>query len=69
MRQMVVISRVLLCRMRFEEVVSGRQLERHASGRPNVSGRAIAGPEYYFQTPVLTSLDVFSEVMILSYQT
>jgi len=65
MRQMVIISRVFFRRMRFEEIVSGGQLKCHASRRPDVCRRAIAGAQYYFQTPVLTSLNVFSEVMIL----
>ena len=34
MSEMVFVSRVVFAGMRFEEVVAGRELEGHASGRP-----------------------------------
>ena len=51
--------------MRFEKVVTSGQLKGHASCGPNVGRRTISGAKKDFQTPILSCLNIFREVMVL----
>ena len=62
---MVFISGIIFTTMRFEKVVTSGQLEGHASCGPNVGGRTISGAKKDFQTPILSCLNIFREVMVL----
>ena len=62
---MVLIPSVVLARVRLKQVVASRHLKSHASGRPDISGRPVAGPQQHLQGPVLACLDVLGEVVVL----
>ena len=67
MREVVLVARVVLARVRLEEVVAGRHLESHARRRPNVGRGSISCAQQDLETAVLSRLDVFREVVILLY--
>ena len=62
---MVFISGIIFTTMRFEKVVTSGQLKGHASCGPNVGGWTISGAKKDFQTPILSCLNIFREVMVL----
>lgn len=62
---MVFISGIIFTTMRFEKVVTSGQLKGHASCGPNVGGRTVSGAKKDFQTPILSCLNIFREVMVL----
>ena len=63
-RDVVFVARVVLARVRLEQVVAGGQLERHARQAPQVGAGRVAGAEYHFERAVLTRLYVLGEVVI-----
>ena len=65
MGQMVFVPGVILTGVRFKEIITRGQLERHAGRRPNIGSGVVTGPQQDFQGSVLSSLNVFREVMIL----
>ena len=67
-REVVLVARVVLARVRLEEVVAGRHLESHARRRPDVGRGAISCAQQDLEAAVLSRLDVFREVVILLYK-
>lgn len=63
-RQMVLVARVPVARVRLEQVVAGRQLEGHAGDAPHVGRGAVAGADQHLQRPVLARLYVLGEVLV-----
>ena len=64
-REVVLVARVVLARVRLEEVVARRHLEGHARRRPDVGRRAVPGAQQHLEAAVLPRLDVLREVVIL----
>ena len=64
-REVVLVARAVLARVRLEEVVARRHLEGHARRRPDVGRRTVPGAQQHLQAPVLPRLDVLREVVVL----
>ena len=69
MSEMVLVPRVVLPRVRLEQVVPRSHLKSHTCCGPDVRGRPVAGPQQHLQGPVLAGLDVLGEVVVLKKQT
>ena len=68
MGQVILISGIVFPAMRFKQVVTGSHFKGHASCRPNVGGRTVTSTEENFQTSILSSLNIFCEVMMLEFK-
>ena len=63
--EVVLVPGVVVAGVGLEQVVTGGHLEGHARGRPDVGRGTVPSPEEDLQTPVLSGLDVVSEMVVL----
>ena len=64
-RQMVLVPAVVVPGVRLKQVVPGGELEGHAGRAPDVCRGSVTRPDDDLQGPVLPSLNVVCEVMML----
>ena len=68
MRNVILVTWIGVARMRFEQVIAGGELKRHAGQTPDVCGGVVARADYDFQRTILSCLNIFRKVMILIYE-